>query len=99
MSHSEPVTIRILDRDYTVGVDAAERASLGEAAQALDGRMREIRGGNRTASVDRVAVLTALNLAHELHLLRTQLAQQESDLQRTLAELNRRLDRALDSAP
>jgi len=99
MSHSEPVTIRILDRDYTVGVDAAERASLGEAAQALDGRMREIRGGNRTASVDRVAVLTALNLAHELHLLRTQLAQQESDLQRTLVELNRRLDRALDSAP
>lgn len=99
MSHSEPVTIRILDRDYTVGVDAAERASLGEAAQALDGRMREIRGGNRTASVDRVAVLTALNLAHELHLLRSQLAQQESDLQRTLAELNRRLDRALDSAP
>lgn len=99
MSQSEPVTIRILDRDYTVGVEAAERVSLAEAAQALDGRMREIRGGNRTASVDRVAVLTALNLAHELHLLRAQLAQQESDLQRTLAELNRRLDRALDTAP
>lgn len=99
MSHSEPVTIRILDRDYTVGVEAAERASLGEAAQALDARMREIRGASKTASVDRVAVLTALNLAHELHLLRAQLAQQETDLQRTLAELNRRLDRALDTAP
>jgi cell division protein ZapA len=99
MSQNEPVTIRILDRDYTVGVDAAERDSLGEAAQALDARMREIRGGNKTASVDRVAVLTALNLAHELHLLRAQLAQQESDLQRTLSELNRRLDRALDTTP
>ena len=99
MSTSTPVTIRILDRDYTVGVDPAERDSLEAASRALDGRMREIRGGNRTASVDRVAVLTALNLAHELLLLRSQLAEQESDLQRTLHELNRRLDRALDETP
>lgn len=99
MSASTPVTIRILDRDYTVGVDAAERDSLEAAARSLDGRMREIRGGNRTASVDRVAVLTALNLSHELLLLRNQLSEQESDLQRTLSELNRRLDRALDEAP
>ncbi|MET3008197.1 cell division protein ZapA [Stenotrophomonas koreensis] len=96
---STPVTIRILDRDYTVGVDPAERDSLEAAARTLDARMREIRGGNRTASVDRVAVLTALNLAHELLLLRKQVSQQESDLQRTLAELNRRLDHALDQAP
>ena len=96
---STPVTIRILDRDYTVGVDPAERDGLEAAARTLDARMREIRGGNRTASVDRVAVLTALNLAHELLLLRKQISQQESDLQRTLAELNRRLDHALDQAP
>ena len=96
---STPVTIRILDRDYTVGVDPAERDGLEAAARMLDARMREIRGGNRTASVDRVAVLTALNLAHELLLLRKQISQQESDLQRTLAELNRRLDHALDQAP
>lgn len=99
MSTSSPVTIRILDREYTVGVDAQERDSLEAAARTLDGRMREIRGGNRTASVDRIAVLTALNLAHELLLLRQQLSQQESDLQRTLGELNQRLDQALDTAP
>jgi len=99
MSTSSPVTIRILDREYTVGVDAQERDSLEAAARTLDGRMREIRGGNRTASVDRIAVLTALNLAHELLLLRHQLSQQESDLQRTLGELNQRLDQALDTAP
>lgn len=99
MSTSSPVTIRILDREYTVGVYAQERDSLEAAARTLDGRMREIRGGNRTASVDRIAVLTALNLAHELLLLRHQLSQQESDLQRTLGELNQRLDQALDTAP
>ena len=96
---SEPVSVRVLDREYTVGVSAGERDGLVAAARLLDARMREIRGGNRTASVDRVAVLTALNLAHELLLLRKQISQQESDLQRTLAELNRRLDHALDQAP
>ena len=36
------------------------------AAHLLDARMREVRGSNRMAALDRVAVLTALNLAHEL---------------------------------
>ena len=99
MSQNVPVTIRVLDRDYTVGVTEAEHDSLSAAARSLDTRMREIRGGNRTASMDRIAVLTALNLAHELHQLRAQLDTQQSELQRTLADLNRRLDRALDSSP
>ena len=66
---SEPVTVRILDREYTVGVSEAERASLTSAARMLDLRMREIRGGNKLVAPDRLAVLTALNLAHELQLL------------------------------
>ncbi len=63
---SEPVTVRILDRDYTVGVGDGERASLTAAARLLDARMRELRGGNKLVAPDRLAVLTALNLAHEL---------------------------------
>ncbi len=63
---SEPVTIRILDREYTVGVSDAERASLTSAARLLDLRMRELRGSNKMVAPDRLAILTALNLAHEL---------------------------------
>jgi len=66
MSQTEPVSVRILDREYTVGVGAEERESLTAAARLLDAKMREIRGSNRMAAVDRVAVLAALNLAHEL---------------------------------
>ena len=43
---SEPVTVRILDREYTVGVSDEERAGLASAARMLDARMRELRGGN-----------------------------------------------------
>ncbi|EMR4108793.1 MULTISPECIES: cell division protein ZapA [Stenotrophomonas] len=96
---AEPVSVRILDREYTVGVGADERDSLMAAARLLDARMREIRGSNRMAAVDRVAVLAALNLAHELQLLRDENARQAVALQQTLADLNRRLDRAIDGTP
>lgn len=96
MSQNEPVSVRILDREYTVGVEPAERDSLTAAARMLDARMREIRGNNRMAAVDRVAVLAALNLAHELHLMRDELAQQQQRFQSAMNDLNRRLDKAID---
>lgn len=92
---SEAVNIRILDREYTVGVAPGERESLLAAARMLEAKMREVRGGNRMAAVDRVAVLAALNLAHELEQLRNEHQSRDRELVRTLAELNRRLD-ALD---
>ena len=96
MSQNEPVSVRILDREYTVGVEPTERDSLTAAARMLDARMREIRGNNRMAAVDRVAVLAALNLAHELQLMRDELAQQQQRFQSTLDGLNRRIDSAID---
>ncbi|MBN6152569.1 cell division protein ZapA [Xanthomonas sp. AmX2] len=95
---SEPVSVRILDREYTVGVEAEERDSLVAAARLLDAKMREVRGSNRMAAVDRVAVLAALNLAHELQQLRDQQAHSEREMARTLDDLNRRLDGVLDTS-
>lgn len=94
---SEPVNVRILDREFTVGVEPAERDSLVAAATMLDSRMREVRGSNRMAALDRVAVLTALNLAHELLQLRAQSEQRDAALNRTLGELNRKLDGLFDA--
>ena len=94
---SEPVNVRILDREFTVGVEPRERDSLVAAATLLDSRMRELRGSNRMAALDRVAVLTALNLAHELLQLRTQSEQRDQAINRTLGELNRKLDGLFDA--
>jgi len=95
---SEPVSVRILDREYTVGVEAEERDSLLAAARLLDAKMREVRGSNRMAAVDRVAVLAALNLAHELQQLRDEQARRDHEMARTIADLNRRLDGVVDTA-
>ena len=92
---SEPVNIRILDREYTVGVEPDARDSLMAAAKLLDGKMREVRGANRMAAVDRIAVLAALNLAHELQQLREAGDGDAREVSRTLDALRRKLDSAL----
>lgn len=94
---SEAVSVHILDREYTVGVEPGERSSLMAAARLLDARMREVRGNNRMAAVDRVAVLAALNLAHELQQLRDERAARDREFSRTLEDLQRRLDAVLDT--
>jgi cell division protein ZapA len=91
-SQAEPVSVRILDREYTVGVNADERDGLVAAARLLDARMREIRGNNRMVALDRVAVLAALNLAHEVQQLKLERDAQQRELAGTLDTLNRRLD-------
>ncbi|MGI8560393.1 MAG: cell division protein ZapA [Luteimonas sp.] len=94
---TEAVSIRVLDREYTVGVEPDERESLIAAAKLLDSKMREVRGANRMAAVDRVAVLAALNLAHELQQLRDDSGRRDRELTRTLDDLQRKLDALLDA--
>ena len=94
MSANEPVSIKLLDREYTVGVGPGERDSLMAAARLLETRMRELRGGNRMAAVDRVAVLAALNMAHEMQQLRDSEAGRDAELANALQDLRRSLDRA-----
>lgn len=97
MSSSEAVSVRILDREYTVGVSTDERDSLLAAARLLEQRMRDVRGANRMAAIDRVAVLAALNLAHELQQLREEQSRRDRDLARTVDSLQRTLDRFVDA--
>ena len=94
---SEPVTVRILDREYTVGVSEDERAGLASAARMLDARMRELRGGNKMVAADRLAVLTALNLAHELQ-QRDERGGNHAAAFKLLDEANAKLDALLGPA-
>lgn len=59
------VSVRILDRDYQVACPPEERDSLIKAADYLNRRMIEIRDSGRVVGADRIAVMAALNLAHQ----------------------------------
>lgn len=98
MSAGEPVSVSILDREYMIACMPEERAGLIAAASHLDSKMREIRNGARNATVDRIAVLAALTLAHELLGIRQRESQDAEQLARHLQVLNAKLERAFPSS-
>ena len=94
---SEPVAVTILDREYRVACEPEERASLVAAAVLVDTRMREIRNSARTATMDRIAVMAALNIAHDFLQTSQQATQQVSSLGSEIDSVVGRLDVALAS--
>lgn len=96
MSHdSKRVTVRILDKEYQVACRADEKNALLAAAQELDQRMRQIRNtGPTVLGIDRIAVMVALNLCHELQQERKNTSS-SSVPQDVLERLAAKLDRAL----
>jgi cell division protein ZapA len=59
------VSVRIMDKEYVVACPYDERSALLDAAEFLNARMREIRDTGKVVGLDRIAVMAALNLAHE----------------------------------
>jgi len=60
------VTVSILDKDYLVTCSDEERHDLMRSADFLDKKMREIRDNGKVIGADRIAVMAALNISHEL---------------------------------
>lgn len=60
------VSIRILEKEYQVACPIEERTDLLDAAEYLNGKMREIRESGAVMGLDRIAVMAALNLSNEL---------------------------------
>jgi cell division protein ZapA len=58
--------VYILDKEYLVACPEEERDALRESAKYLNDRMTEIRGSGKVVGMDRIAVMAALNLAHEV---------------------------------
>lgn len=62
----QAVTITILGKEYLIACPDDERHDLISSADYLDKRMREIRDSGKVIGTDRIAVMAALNIAHEL---------------------------------
>ena len=58
--------VSLLGRDFKVACKPDEQAELQDAVLLLEQRMREIREASKTSSIERVAVMAALNLAHDV---------------------------------
>src|SRR5262245_12902991 len=63
-----PLTLEvtIFGRAYKVACSDDEREELAEAVAYLDRKMRDIRDRGKVAGIDRIAVMAALNIVHDL---------------------------------
>lgn len=63
---STTAEVKILDKEYLVACPEEERDALARAARHLDSKMREIRSSGKVFGTERIAVMAALNITHEL---------------------------------
>jgi cell division protein ZapA len=66
MTGAKPMRIHILDKEYLVACPENEREALFASAELLTTKMKEIRDSGKIVGADRIAVMAALNMAHEL---------------------------------
>lgn len=94
MSTAVSVTVNILDKEYQISCKESEKSSLLSSAAYVDSKMREIKSSGNTLGTDRIAVLSALNIAHELLNL-SQVEQQLSFVTDKVSEIEASIDEAL----
>lgn len=97
MSETRTVSVTILDREYQISCPDNEVDALLKAVDYLNGKMREIRDKS-VIGLDRIAVMAALNITHELLDARSAQDREQSlqqDQQERLQQLSVRIDDVL----
>ena len=87
---SKTLEVKLLGKEYRVACEPGEREELLAAVALLDGKLKEA-GDKTRGSGERLAVMVALNLAHEL------LALQNTPAQRAAALESESIQRRIDS--
>ncbi|CAG0986994.1 Cell division protein ZapA [Methylophilaceae bacterium] len=66
MSEMRGVEVNIMGREFTISCTDEERLGLMKAVNYLDKKMRDIQTTGKVVGVERIAVMAALNITHEL---------------------------------
>jgi len=93
---SRPVRLRILDKEVQIGCKPGEEDDLMQAAAYVDKSMRDLRKRNTTSSIEKIAIVTAINTAHALLKSRSLDNVDEAVLERVTA-INEKLDQILSN--
>jgi cell division protein ZapA len=92
---AKTVEITILGREYRVACGDEERESLLTAAAYLDRRMREIRDSAKITGNEKIAVMAALNITHELLAAKLPGGFDIGDFKRRMESMQATLDTAM----
>ncbi len=93
---SNTVSVTVMDKTYKVKCPAEKISELRESAQYLDSKMREVSQTGKLLSVDRVAVIAALNIVHELLLQKKQTNSYIDTMSKRIHDLQNKIDAVLE---
>lgn len=63
---STAVQVKILDKDYQVNCPPSDQEALMKSARYLDENMRKIKGRGNIHGAEKIAVMAALNITHDM---------------------------------
>ncbi len=92
-----PVTVKILEKEYRIACAPNHQQSLEDSAALLNDKMHEIRASGKVIGSDRIAVMAALNLAHDL-LQQQQHSAHDSELQKQLRKMREKIDEVVNES-
>jgi len=93
-----PVNVNILGKEYQVACPQEEKAALVASAQLLHDNMEKIRSSGKIVGLDRIAVMAALNLAHELINLQNEAGSGLDDTNKSIINIKEKVSVFLDEA-
>lgn len=92
-----PVTVKILDKEIRVACNEGEQDALIASAQLLDNKMREVRESGKVIGQERVVIMAALNLTHELLQQRNSFNEQEKIFAERVESMQSRIENSLQN--
>ena len=95
MAEPKTVEVNLLGRSYRVACDDHEREALMQAVAYLDAKMNEIRKAGKVMGAERIAVMAALNVAHELLSVRVGAGFDIGKAKRRIHALESKIDAAI----
>ena len=93
---AKPIRVHILDKEYLIACPDEEREALFASAEFLTDKMKEIRDTGKIVGADRIAVMAALNMAHELLGQKTVKDDYQIDISQRIRALQDKIDVALN---
>jgi cell division protein ZapA len=92
-----PVALTIMGKEYKIACSEDERDDLMKAALQLDLQMRQIRDSGKVIGPERIAVMAALNLTHDLNQLQCQNRLLTEGVGERLSLLRRKVENTLEN--
>ena len=95
MSEQIPCTVRILDKEYRVACGENEKDDLLASAEYLDRKMKALRDSIGVVGTDRLAVIAALNITHEMLQSQGTTNHLNNDIKQRLEALGKKIEDTL----